>query len=243
MTETVAAPSGILIIDKPQDWTSHDVVAKVRRILKTKKVGHAGTLDPMATGVLIVLVGKATKLSDKLLNQHKTYAAEVSFGQQTDTGDAEGEVIKEEMAHSKRLAEDDIKGAALKLIGDRQQQVPAYSAVKVDGKKLYELARKGQELVNRPSRTITIESIGIDAFKAFDLAGPAKATITVECSKGTYIRVLAEELAEQLGTVGHLTALRRLKSGDFAIEQAVTLDRLLGVLEPESLLIPIDDWL
>lgn len=231
--------SGILIIDKPQAWTSHDVVAKVRRVFKLKKVGHAGTLDPMATGVLIVLLGKATKQSDLLLNQDKVYQAMIRFGQQTDTGDAEGQIIKEEVVVSRQLSKEDVERAIEPLLGQRLQQVPAFSAVKIGGKKLYELARKDQPLPERPSRTITVGSIKLDHFSPASDTAPATAQITIECSKGTYIRVLAEELAHQLGTVGHLTALRRLASGRFTIALAVELDELVNSQNPAQYLQPV----
>lgn len=221
--------SGILLIDKPSGWTSHDVVAKVRRVLGTKKVGHAGTLDPMATGVLVILVGKATKLSDSLLNEEKAYTAEVLLGQGTDTGDAEGQVVVERpVPELTDMA--DLVTAIEPLLGTREQMVPAYSAVKVGGKKLYESARKGQAMVERPVKMITIESMAVE----FESA--TKLQMRVICSKGTYIRVLAEELAANLGTVGHLTALRRTRSGQFAVEDCVALEELINHPQPQSLL-------
>lgn len=228
-------PSGILIVDKPTGWTSFDVVAKVRRIFKIKKVGHAGTLDPMATGVLIVLVGKATKLSDTLLGQDKQYIAEIQFGKLTDTGDADGHVAVD--APISGLTESDVTSALPQLIGERDQMVPAYAAVKVNGKKLYELARAGKALSERPVRRITIHDLRLTSFTP-DSQYPS-ATIEVHCSKGTYIRVLAEELARLLNTVAHLTALQRTASGAYSIEQATTIKQLLESEEPEKYLQPL----
>lgn len=213
---------GILIIDKPAGWTSFDVVAKVRKVLGVKKVGHAGTLDPMATGVLVILLGSATKQSDTLLNQDKIYQATITFGQQTDTGDAEGKVIDTDDASW--MTEQDLAAILPLLEGSREQQVPAYSAVKVDGKKLYDLARAGKAIRDRPSRTITIHSIHLDGFQPN--GGQPTTMVTVHCSKGTYIRVLAEEIADKLGTVAHLSALRRLQSGQYSLDQAITIDQL-----------------
>ena len=230
--------SGILVIDKPRGWTSFDVVAKIRGLLKVNKVGHAGTLDPMATGVLVVLVGAATKLSDQLLSEDKLYQATVSFGQQTSTGDADGQVIDTDDATN--LTETEVKTALKSLVGTREQQVPAYSAVKVGGKKLYELARAGKiEVIEQlPSRTITIHSIELNNF---DATPPfPTADITVNCTKGTYIRVLAEEIAEKLGTVAHLTTLRRLASGKFTIDQATTIEQLISHPNPSELVRAID---
>ncbi len=226
-------PSGILIIDKPSGWTSHDVVNKVRRIFNTKKVGHAGTLDPLATGVLIVLVGKATKLSDQLLSQDKTYQATIKFGQQTDTADADGTVI--DTADATRLTETDIKKILPELEGTRQQTAPAYSAIKVNGQKLYNLARAGKPIETLPIRIITINKITLDTF---DPTPPfPTATITVTCSKGTYIRVLAEEIAQKLNTLAHLTQLRRLASGPHSIDHSITLAELQQSSDPAQHLI------
>ena len=224
-------PSGILVINKPTTWTSFDVVAKVRRIFNLKKVGHAGTLDPMATGVLIVLVGKATKWSDQLLIQDKKYVAEIQFGRQTDTGDADGQITIDQPVS---LTEADITTVLPKLTGEREQMVPAYAAVKVGGKKLYELARKGQVLTDRPVRHITIRQLTLRQFTPHPRY--PTATIEVECSKGTYIRVLAEEIAAKLNTVAYLTKLQRTASGHYTLDQAVTLEDLQHSDQPEQYL-------
>ena len=229
---TPNSPSGILIVDKPTSWTSFDVVAKVRRIFKIKKVGHAGTLDPMATGVLIVLVGQATKWSDQLLSQDKQYIAEIQFGRQTDTGDADGEVVVD--APVANLAQSAIEKVLPQLTGSRDQMVPAYAAVKVNGQKLYQLARAGRTMENRPIRHITISQLNLMSFQPHPQY--PTATISVHCSKGTYIRVLAEEIASQLNTVAHLIALQRTASGTFTLDQAITLTDLQQSDQPEQYL-------
>lgn len=216
--------NGILIIDKPTGWTSFDVVAKIRKTLGVKKVGHAGTLDPMATGVLVILVGSATKQSDTLLNQDKVYQATITFGQQTDTGDADGQVIDTDDASW--LTQHDIEKVLPLLEGTRDQQVPAYSAVKIDGQKLYNLARSGKIVVDRPSREIIISCIQLDSFEP--KGTQPIANLTVYCSKGTYIRVLAEEIADKLGTIAHLSELRRIQSGQYTIDQAITIDQVMA---------------
>lgn len=230
------SPSGILLIDKPSGWTSHDVVNKVRHTFNTKKVGHAGTLDPMATGLLIILVGQATKLSDQLLSQDKQYLATISFGQQTDTGDAEGQIVDTDDAS--QLTQHNLEAILPTLIGQRDQMVPAYSAVKVNGQKLYNAARSGQIMADRPIRQITITKLELIDFQ--NSQPFPQATIAVDCSKGTYIRVLAEEIAAKLNTVAHLTGLRRLASGSFSLDQAVSLEQLQQLPDPTTALIPVD---
>jgi tRNA pseudouridine55 synthase len=231
-----STPFGILVVDKPAGWTSHDVVNKVRRVFNTRKVGHAGTLDPMATGVLIVLVGKATKWSDQLLVQDKAYQAEISFGQLTDTGDADGQVI--DTTDATFLTQSQIEKVLPLLAGTREQQVPAYAAVKINGQKLYELARIGKVVEDRPVRTITISRLEL---LSFDPTPPfPTASIDVHCSKGTYIRVLAEEIAAKLSTVAHLTALRRTASGNYTLDQSVTLEALQQTSNPATYLRQLD---
>lgn len=232
MHSDISQSSGILIINKPTGWTSFDVVAKVRRILGVKKVGHAGTLDPMATGVLIVLVGKATKWSDRLLVQDKQYLAQIQFGRQTDTGDVDGQIIIDQPIAS--LTKADVTAVLPHLEGNREQMVPAYAAVKVGGQKLYQLARAGKPLANRPIRHITIHQLKLLQFTP-DIHYPM-ATIEVYCSKGTYIRVLAEEIAAQLNTIAHLTALQRTASGDFSLNEAITIEELQQAVHPEQYL-------
>lgn len=210
--------SGILVIDKPTGPTSFDVVARVRSTLKTPKVGHTGTLDPLATGVLPVCVGSATKLAGYLTEGDKTYEATVRLGESTDTQDAQGTVLQ-------RRAVVDLTPARLEATlqrfrGPILQVPPMYSAVKIDGKRLYELARKGQE-VEREPRPVTIYALELLAF------GVPELRLRVRCSKGTYVRTLAHDLGEALGFGAHLTALRRTQSGPFSIGEAISLQQVV----------------
>lgn len=211
---------GILVIDKPKGPTSHDIVDIVRRTLRIKKVGHAGTLDPMATGVLVVLLGKCTKESNKLLNDDKEYEAELTIGSRSDTGDAEGALTASSGAAY--ISPDDIRRAFSGFTGCIEQSPPAYSAVKHKGKKLYELARRGIKVEIKP-RAITIFRLEIT-----DISMP-RVRFSVTCSKGTYIRQLAADIGEILGCGAYLSALRRTRSGKFTIDQAMTLDKLTAL--------------
>lgn len=206
---------GILIIDKPAGITSHDVVAKVRKALKTKKVGHTGTLDPLATGVLIVCVEKATKLVNYLTCDEKTYEVEMKFGIKTDTGDITGKIIDEDPNYDIDISI--IKNTMNKFIGKQKQIPPMYSAIKINGKKLYELAREGIE-IEREAREIEIFDIRNIEWKNEILK------YTVHCSKGTYIRSLCEDIAKELGTIGTMTNLRRIQSGKFQIKDAIKIE-------------------
>ena len=206
---------GILIIDKPAGITSHDVVAKVRKALKTKKVGHTGTLDPLATGVLIVCVEKATKLVNYLTCDEKTYEVEMKFGIKTDTGDITGKIIDEDPNYDIDISI--IKNTMNKFIGKQKQIPPMYSAIKINGKKLYELAREGIE-IEREAREIEILDIRNIEWKNEILK------YTVHCSKGTYIRSLCEDIAKELGTIGTMTNLRRIQSGEFQIKDAIKIE-------------------
>jgi len=209
-------PTGILLLDKPSGPTSHDLVQIVRRGTGEKKVGHAGTLDPLATGLLIVCVGAATRLSDYMRDKDKRYRARVRLGQTTDTYDADGAITSESATLPER---DAVEAALTHFRGVIQQRPPAYSAVKRGGKKAYELARAGVavELAPRP--------VEIHSLELLDWA-PPDFTLDVTCSAGTYIRSLAHDLGQRLGCGAHLTALRRLASGNFTVNQAVTLDEL-----------------
>lgn len=206
---------GILIIDKPAGITSHDVVAKVRRALKTKRVGHTGTLDPLATGVLVVCVEKATKLVNYLTCDEKTYEVEMKFGIKTDTGDITGKIIDEDTNYD--IDMNKIKRTLDKFIGKQEQIPPMYSAIKVNGKKLYELAREGIE-IEREARKIEIFEIKNIEWKDETLK------YTVHCSKGTYIRSLCEDIAGELGTIGTMTNLRRIQSGKFQVKDAIKIE-------------------
>jgi len=208
---------GVLNLDKPVGMTSRQAVSRVKKLLNVRKAGHAGTLDPMATGVLLVCLGEATKISSLLMGMTKTYEAELRLGQRTDTLDADGEIIEEQATGV--FSVDDIKTALDKFIGVIRQTPPMYSAIKKDGRPLYELARKGVT-VERNQREVNVyglESLGYEH---------PYLGIRVSCSKGTYIRTLAEDIAEELGTLAHLSALRRTRVGDFMVEDACLPDEV-----------------
>lgn len=213
---------GFLNIDKPQGLTSHDVVARVRRICRNSfgktKVGHAGTLDPMATGVLVICLGHATRLSEYAMQSTKKYRASIHLGVKTDTYDAEGEVIAE--TDASHISLEQVETAFQAFIGDIQQLPPMYSAIKKDGKKLYELAREGKE-IERDARPVTIHSIEVVEWQSPTIV------LDVTCGAGTYIRSLAHDIGETLATGAHLSGLIRLKSGAFAVENAISLDTVL----------------
>jgi tRNA pseudouridine55 synthase len=211
--------NGVLVVDKPRGLTSFDVVARVRRAAGQRRVGHAGTLDPMATGVLPVCVGEACKLVPFLVAGDKVYRAEVQLGVTTDTLDADGRVLVRRDA--RHLGRDEVARALVGFVGRVEQRPPMHSAIRVDGRRLYELARQGIE-VERPPRTVEIFAAELDEF----LPERATARLTVRCGKGTYVRSLAADLGERLGVGAHLTALRRTRVGTFAIEAAVPLDGL-----------------
>lgn len=232
---------GFLNIDKPSGMTSHDVVAKVRRLCRNSvgktKVGHAGTLDPLATGVLVICLGYATRLSEYAMQSTKKYRASVHLGIETDTYDAEGEVIAEKDASHIMLTQ--VEDSLKPYIGDIKQLPPMYSAIKKDGKKLYELAREGIE-IEREARSVTIHSIEIVEWN-----NPV-AVLDVTCGAGTYIRSLAHDIGEQLNTGAHLSGLIRSRSGAFSVEDAISLDTLLESDNwQESITTPSDaltDW-
>lgn len=208
--------NGMIVIDKPQAYTSHDIVAIVKKKLG-EKVGHTGTLDPNATGVLPLLIGKGTKLSGYLIDHDKTYEVELKFGEKTDTADGEGKIL--EIREVPASVWEQVSGVLASFQGRQKQMPPMYSAIKVKGKKLYEYARSGKE-VAIPEREIEIFAIHLEK------QNPEKQEITfmVHCSKGTYIRSLCEAIAEKLGTVGYMKNLRRKTVGKFTLEDAITLD-------------------
>lgn len=210
---------GIIVINKPKNFTSHDVVAKVRKILNVKKVGHTGTLDPNATGVLPLLIGNGTKLSKYLINHDKEYEVVLKLGIKTDTADGEGKVLEERNVLESTFVnvEEKIKS----FIGEQLQVPPMYSAIKVKGKKLYEYARSGQEVEIQP-RKINIYNIEIININPKE----NEISFKVECSKGTYIRSLCEDIAKALGTIGYMKELNRTKVGIFSIENSITLQEL-----------------
>ncbi len=211
--------SGILNVDKPGGWTSHDVVGWTRRVLREKRVGHAGTLDPMATGVLLVCVGQATRVAEYLTAGEKVYRAEAQLGATTDTYDADGEVVA--TATVPPLTADDLRVALGRFVGEIRQRPPAYSAIKQDGEAAYRKARRG-EAVELPARPVTIYDIDLLDWEPT----AARLTIEVTCGPGTYIRSLTHDLGQALGCGAVLTRLTRLRSSQFAIGEAVELDAL-----------------
>ena len=222
---------GLVIVDKPAGWTSHDVVGRMRRLAHTRKVGHAGTLDPMATGVLVLGVGRATRLLHHLVLADKAYTATVRLGQATVTDDAEGEVVS--AASAAGVTEEAVRAALGPLTGAILQRPSAVSAIKVDGQRAYHRVREG-EAVELPARPVTVSR-----FAALRFARPAAelldVDVEVECSSGTYVRALARDLGAALGVGGHLTALRRTRVGPFRLAQARTLDELAALDDPVTL--------
>ena len=223
---------GVLLVDKPTGMTSHDVVYRLRRKLQIQRVGHAGTLDPMATGLLIMLIGKATKISQYLISLDKVYEGEVTLGVTTNSQDAEGEVM--ETRPVPPLSEAELRAAMQGFLGDQYQQPPMFSAVKIGGVPLYKMARKGEEVEREP------RFIRVSAFELLSFASP-KLTFRLHCTKGTYVRTIAKDLGEKLGCGGHLSALRRTGSGTFNIAQCVPLAEIeaMPLADLEKRLIPI----
>jgi len=213
-TET---PEGVLLVDKPSGLTSHDVVSRLRRLFDMKRIGHAGTLDPNATGLLLLLVGRATKVSQYLMSLDKEYHGTVRLGRSTDSQDVDGEVVEERTVPE--LDGATVRAAMAEFLGDQYQMPPMFSAKKVEGQKLYKLARKG-ETVEREPRVIHVSRFELTRLEGEEL------DFIVRSSKGAYIRTLAHDLGERLGCGGHLAALRRIAVGDFKVEQAVTLEAL-----------------
>jgi len=209
---------GALLVDKPVGPTSHDIVDRIRRHFKIQKVGHAGTLDPNASGLLIILLGRGTKLSEKLMTDDKVYEGTIKFGETTDSYDADGKLLGTKSIPPLTLTE--LNEAAAQFVGDQMQVPPMVSAVKKDGVPLYKLARKGIEVERKP-RLIHIYSF---AFSAYN---PPLATFRMACTKGTYVRSIAHELGEKIGCGAHLATLRRTVSGKFEIADAISMDALL----------------
>lgn len=222
--------NGIVIIDKPQGWTSQDVVSKLRGALHTKRIGHGGTLDPMATGVLPVFVGRGTRGVEFFEHAEKTYEAELRFGITTDTEDITGEILTEKPVN---ITREELEKALGSFRGQIQQVPPMYSALKINGQKLCDLARKGKE-VERKSRTITIFALDL-----LDFDGTT-AKLRVRCSKGTYIRTLCKDIGENLGCGGCMANLRRVAAGAYTIEEAVSLSELVEAEDKEKYLRPVD---
>ena len=212
---------GIIIINKPQGFTSQDVVSKTKKILNVKKAGHTGTLDPLATGVLPVLLGNYTKLSKYLIEHDKTYIAKIKLGERRVTGDQEREVIETKQVNNENLLIDNVKNVLKSFLGKQMQTPPIYSAIKVDGKKLYEYARQGIDVKIEPRE---IEVYNLDLLNV-DLE-EKEIEISVSSSKGTYIRVLCEDIAKKLDTVGYMSYLNRIVVDKFKIEDAIDFETL-----------------
>lgn len=220
---TVAAgPEGILLIDKPGGWTSHDVVAKLRRLTGQRRIGHTGTLDPMATGLLIVCLGRATRSVEYMAGHDKRYTGEVTLGVSTDTDDADGSVTAERPVPE--LSDEDLGRLAGAFTGAIQQRPPAYSAVKVAGKRAYAVARAGGAVELR-ERPVVVHELHLAPI------APGKLQIDVSCGAGTYIRSLARDIGEMAGCGGHLSMLRRTRVGRFAVDEALTLEDVAGLVD------------
>lgn len=213
---------GIVVVDKPSDWTSHDVVARIRRLARTRKVGHAGTLDPMATGVLVLGLGRATRLLGHLSGDDKEYLATLRLGSATTTDDAEGELLSQTSAAHIDAA--DLERVMAGYRGPIEQVPSTVSAIKIDGRRAYARAREGED-VQIPARPVTVYALALDGLRE----GPhdtVDADVRVVCSSGTYVRALARDIGRDLGVGGHLTALRRVRSGGFTLQSSVTLETL-----------------
>ena len=219
---------GVIIINKPKNYTSHDIVYKIKKI-SGEKVGHTGTLDPLAQGVLPILIGKATKCSAYLTNHDKTYQVELKLGIKTETADGEGNILQEENVSEEILKKEYVEKVLLSMVGKQEQVPPIYSAIKVNGKKLYEYARKGQEVEIKP-REITIYSMKLNNINIEQKT----INFTVECSKGTYIRSLCEDIANKMGTIGYMNNLVRIKVGKFSIQDSISIDDLVHTNNPKE---------
>ena len=222
--------NGIVIIDKPQGWTSQDVTARLRRVFNTRRIGHGGTLDPMATGVLPVFVGRATRGVEFFEHAEKTYETVLRLGMTTDTEDISGNILTEQDAF---VTGEQLEAVLEKFRGEILQVPPMYSALKVGGQKLVDLARKGKEVERQP-RPITIHELKLLGMEAEGIR------LRVRCSKGTYIRTLCKDIGEALGCGGCMAALRRVQAGEYTISEAVPLLELLEMENPEQVLRPVD---
>ena len=225
--------NGILVIDKSAGWTSQDVAAKLRGVFHERRVGHGGTLDPMATGVLPVFIGRATRAAEFLESAEKEYVAGLRLGVVTDTQDTSGTVLE---TNSVCVTRAQLEGALRQFLGPIEQIPPMYSAIKINGQKLYELARRGQEVARKP-RSITIHALELLEGEGADW------TVRVRCSKGTYVRTLCHDLGRALGCGGCMSSLRRTRAGSFTLAQAVTMQQVLDFAagqDPQQLLMPVD---
>lgn len=225
--------NGILLIDKPRDWTSHDVVGKLRGILRERRIGHSGTLDPMATGLLVVFIGRATRAVEFAEAHEKEYHAGLRLGMVTDTQDVTGTVLEQ---CDCSVSREELEAVLPRFRGEIQQIPPMYSAIKVQGKKLYEIARKGGEVERKP-RPVTISKLEVTGEEHGDYL------LDVVCSKGTYIRTLCHDIGGALGVGGTMSALRRVRAGQFSLENAYTLEQVQQAADAgraEELLLPVD---
>ena len=221
---------GLLLVDKPSGPTSHDIVAMIRRRFRIEKVGHGGTLDPMATGLLILLLGKGTKISERVMGHDKTYEGVLRLGVETDSQDADGQVVAEQDASA--IAAEQVAEQMRLRLGDQMQTPPMVSAIKIQGVPLYKLARKG-ETVERPPKLIHVYRFDLLDFT------PPDVRFSVECTKGTYVRTLAHDIGQALGVGAHLARLRRTRIGRFDIAQASPLDDLLALPSLEDKILPL----
>ena len=227
------AANGIIVIDKPEGWTSMDVCAKLRGILREKRIGHAGTLDPMATGVLPVFVGRATRAVEFASESEKEYIAGLKLGIITNTQDSSGEVLETRPVH---VTPESLEQVLEKFRGNIEQIPPMYSAIKINGKKLYELARKGREVERKP-RPVTIHSLTVEEQISSD-----QFILRVRCSKGTYVRTLCHDIGLALGCGGTMSSLRRTMAAGFSLEQSITLEQVQAHPQPQQLLMGVDEY-
>lgn len=239
--EELEVGSGLLLVDKPSGWTSHDVVGRVRRLAGTRKVGHAGTLDPMATGVLVVGINRATRLLTHIVGADKAYTATIQLGQSTTTDDAEGETVRTRFANA--VTDEQIRAEVAALTGEILQVPATVSAIKVDGRRAYDRARSGED-VDLDARHITVSRFEVLAIRRHDGGRKIDVDVEVHVSSGTYIRALARDLGEALDVGGHLTVLRRTAVGPYRIDQTLTLTQLaedfgyIGLAEAAAQLFP-----
>ena len=217
---------GILLVDKPAGPTSHDLVYKIRRHFNLKKVGHGGTLDPAATGLLVILLGRGTRVSNRFMSSDKTYEGTITLGVTTDSQDAEGQILKE--TDPSGITREQLEAAISKFKGDMFQTPPMVSAIKMAGVPLYKLARQGEEVERKP------RFIHLYEFKLLDYT-PPHGTFVLRCSKGTYVRTLCYDIGEALGVGAHLSQLRRTESAGYSVNQAITLDKLLSLQQVDLL--------
>ena len=229
-------PSGIIIIDKPAGWTSQDVAARLRGVFHERRIGHGGTLDPMATGVLPIFVGRATRAAEFFEHAEKEYVAGLRLGVQTDTQDLTGEIVAQRPVSVTR---EQVQAALEGFLGVQEQLPPMYSAVKIGGKKLYELARQGKTVERKPRQ---IELLELELLSGEN----ADWQFRVRCSKGTYVRTLCHDIGQALGCGGCMSSLRRTKAGGYGLDRAVTMEEIISMDDPVACLLPVDsvfDWL